>query len=76
VSLSDEARERILQESAGFSPCDIRSLVSTMSVMGADTMADELVRIRKQRELYAGDACQRFRSGDGVGRTVYHDEID
>jgi hypothetical protein len=51
-------------EMRGFSPADIREVTQCVATVGLDYLNNELTRVRMQRELYAGEACDDFLSND------------
>ncbi len=51
------------QEMRGFSPADIGEVMQCVSTVGLEHFPAEVERIKLQRNLYAGDACSRFLTG-------------
>lgn len=60
VRFTDSESERMLTETEGFSPSDIRELCEVADAVGIESAFGEIPRLKEQRTLYAGDACEEF----------------
>lgn len=61
--LDKDIAEPLTEMTAGFSPADIREVIRSVAVVGLDHLEAEVGRVKRQRPLYAGDACRRFSRG-------------
>lgn len=52
--------EALAVDTNGFSQADIREVVQSAATVGVEYLADEVARVKRQRGLYAGDACLRY----------------
>jgi AAA+ superfamily predicted ATPase len=67
LRLSKDEITAFMAQSKGFSPSDIREFCETALAVGAEMAIQEIERINKQRDLYAGDACHEFNESNKVG---------
>ena len=48
----------------GFSPADVREVIVSTGIVGADVYKAEIARVKLQQQYYTGSACKEFLSGD------------
>jgi transitional endoplasmic reticulum ATPase len=57
---SIEFEDRFLDIMKGFSTADVKEVLQCLSVVGLEHLDVEIDRVRRQRELYAGDKCDEY----------------
>jgi SpoVK/Ycf46/Vps4 family AAA+-type ATPase len=65
ILLSEEEAKIFVEQSSGFSPADTREFCETALAVGNEIALQEIERIKKQRKLYAGNACQEYNEAKG-----------
>lgn len=60
LNLTDDQIAEFMAQTTGFSPADTREFCETSQAVGTEIALQEIPRIVKQRELYAGDACKNY----------------
>ncbi len=58
--LKEEPIGWLAEQTNLFSPADIKEVLQSVAVVGLEYLLDEIKRVRLQRELYDGDACEDF----------------
>jgi len=70
LSLTNTQIDEFMTQTTGFSPADTREFCETSQAVGPEIALQEIPRIVKQRELYAGDACKNYNAKLSNGGAV------
>ena len=55
--------DAVTEQTDGFSPADVRELLLSVGTVGPQVLDVELERVRRQRDLFAADACDTYLAG-------------
>jgi ATP-dependent 26S proteasome regulatory subunit len=57
--------ETLLEDMKGFAPADVREVMVSTGIVGADVYSAEVARVRRQRALHSGSRCEEYFASKG-----------